>query len=414
MQHVILLLALLLPGLAAAVDAVNPTGVNVNRNGVTTVFLTFQGTADQLPVNAFWCGEITVAANLPTPTNPCVPGTIFGQLPARNDLARPSGTGGQANTTDIMSIPASVARRAFQDAQRGAASEFFYVREFRNVNTGASEFIAVTCRMAGGGARVPFAITRAVLRLEQGEDPALAVVERGELLAPLVADLHYNGTGRLQGRWEIVMPGDPRPEALDLLPAGSLPTEQRAQQKAYTVISRFEHFLPPHGRAIIPGPAPRLLPTGSPGSYLLLMRIEATSDKEGDSATGNATAVSGGLAGFAMPVFRYAVAGHGARSGIELVLPPAGARLDAQQPMFTWLGGGGAMHRLELERDGQPLFAALIRPDVGQYAPPPFVAEQADGTTRWRVLVLDESGRAQRASPWRVLGEGAATPGPAR
>ena len=57
----------------------------------------------------------------------CDPDTVFGRLPARLDLATPSGSSG---LTDIMSIPASVARRAYQAALRGKASQFFYVRRF--------------------------------------------------------------------------------------------------------------------------------------------------------------------------------------------------------------------------------------------------------------------------------------------
>ena len=117
MKYAISLILILLGTLggihsAGAVTAVNPTGVNVRSTGVTTVFLTFQGTAGQTAVDAFWCGEITVPANTPTPVDPCVPGTLFGHLPVRNNLSTPSGTGGFANTTDIMTIPASVARRA--------------------------------------------------------------------------------------------------------------------------------------------------------------------------------------------------------------------------------------------------------------------------------------------------------------
>lgn len=409
MRRLIALVVLAIATPAGAVVAVDPNGVNINRNGVTTVFLTFQGTANQESVNAFWCGEITVLANTPTPTNPCVPGTIFGRLPARNDLSRASGTAGQANTTDIMTIPASVARRALQDARAGAASQFFYVREFRDRATGATEFIAVTCRMAGGGARVPFAITRAVLRFEDGDDPALALVRRGQTLPPVVADLAYNGTGRLQGRWELVLPGEPEPSAFDLLPAAALPIEQRNLQKIYTTVERFEVFLPPVGQGVLPGPDPALLPTEAPGSYTLLLRIEATGDKEGNSATGVGTVTSGGVAGFAMPVFRYAVIGGEGNRDVTLGVPVDGGSLNAESPLFTWLAAGGAMHRMELVADDGPVFAALVPPGENRYAPPPFIAERArSGALRWRVVVLDERGAALTESPWSALAPPAA------
>lgn len=417
MRHVLLLLALLLalPLPARAVVAVDPNGVNVNRSGVTTVFLTFQGTQNQVAVNAFWCGEIDVPPNTPTPTNPCLPGTLFGSLPLRSDLSRASGTGGASNTTDIMTIPASVARRAFQDAQDGGNSSFFYVREFRDLVSGASEFIAVTCRMAGGGARVPFALTRAVLRLADGEDPSLAVVRAGETLPPVVAELAYNGSGRLRGRWEVVLPGEPEPEAFDLLPSASLPVEQRALQKSYTTVQRFELFLPPRGEVLLPGPDPERLPTTAPGSYLLLLRIEATGDKEGDSATGAGIATSGGVAGFPLPVFRYAVVGG--ESGavtLELGIPAERGTLHATTPLFTWLAQGGAMHRLEISADDGPVFSALVRPGDNRYAPPPFIAQRAaDGSLRWRVLVLGARGETLAKSAWRPIAAADASAGKA-
>src|SRR4030095_9694898 len=86
---------------------VNPTGVNVNTNGATTVFLTFGGLGAYQPVEAIWCGELVSAA--PDIGLKCDPGTIFGRLPIRLDQSTRSGTGA---FTDIMSIPPSVARRA--------------------------------------------------------------------------------------------------------------------------------------------------------------------------------------------------------------------------------------------------------------------------------------------------------------
>ena len=44
---------------AAAVVAVNPTGVNVRASGPTTVFLTFQALEPgEQPVEAIWCGAV--------------------------------------------------------------------------------------------------------------------------------------------------------------------------------------------------------------------------------------------------------------------------------------------------------------------------------------------------------------------
>jgi hypothetical protein len=94
---------------------VNPNGVNVNAQNATTVFLTYGGLGSiYAPADAEWCGELMSAA--PAIGLKCDPATVFGRLPARYDQSRRSGTGG---FTDIMSIPASVSRRAYQAAEVG-------------------------------------------------------------------------------------------------------------------------------------------------------------------------------------------------------------------------------------------------------------------------------------------------------
>jgi len=47
---------------ALAQIRVNPTGVNVNAQGATTVFLTFGGLAGYEAAEAFWCGELIPAS----------------------------------------------------------------------------------------------------------------------------------------------------------------------------------------------------------------------------------------------------------------------------------------------------------------------------------------------------------------
>ena len=85
---------------------VNPTGVNVNTQGATTVFLTYGGLRSQVAVEAFWCGSLISAA--PARGSRCNPATIFGRLPIRYDRSKSSG--GLLN--DVMSIPASVVAKS--------------------------------------------------------------------------------------------------------------------------------------------------------------------------------------------------------------------------------------------------------------------------------------------------------------
>ena len=209
-----------------------------------------------------------------------------------------------------MSIPPSVARRARQAAETGVESSFFYVRRFVSTVGGPDEFVAVTCRMAGGGARVPFALLD--VRLRFATDEAVLFVRPREAPPPIVADITYNGTGRLEGRWEVVLPGEELPTERDLLTEATLPLEERGSQRRYTSWTRFNHLR----AALRPGHAARPQ-RGAPASvveglYLILLRVEATDDKEGDSslaAAGAGTGVvhSGAVAGFPMPTLRYFV-----------------------------------------------------------------------------------------------------------
>ena len=316
---------------------VNPTGVNVNPNTGTTVFLTFGRVPGSLrPAEATWCGELISAT--PDLGLKCDPATIFGSLPARYNLSRSSGNLG---FTDVMSIPPSVARRAYQAATDGADSRFFYVRRFANLSGGPDEYVNVTCRLASGGARAPFALTDAHLLFEP--DLPIVFVRPATLTPKIKANIQYNGTGRLKGRWEVVAPGEELPTDFDLLPEGSLPFEQRGNQRRYTQLSRFNVFLPPVGRFTLEGPDPARLPRNVEGAYLILLRIEASDDKEGDSdlsaiGVGPGIVHSGGLSGFALPVLRYFVGASEsqATAPLTLISPAEGATVNSvQSPLFT-------------------------------------------------------------------------------
>lgn len=392
---------------AYALSSVDPNGVNINATGATTVFLTFRDTGSERPAGAFWCGEINVPANTVTATNPCIPGTLFGNLPVRDDLGRASGTSGQSNFTDIMTIPASVSRRAYQDAQRGNVSSFFYVRHFINTTTGASSFIAVTCRLAGGGARVPLALTdvRIAFDIDKGDSPVY-LLETGAQAPAVEARIHYNGSGRLTGRWEVVRPGDSPPRVEDMVPAASLPVELRARQQRYTELSRVEIFLPPTGEAAIAGPDPELIPTDIPGSYWLLLRIEATDDKEGNSNTNAGVANSGGVAGFPLPPLRYYVGRGDAAGAIErpVLLEPLPDSVAAAGPLrFTWEEAlGVAAYRLEVRQDEEDVLSAIVPAGASQYSAPPWLAQPGQ-IFQWRLLALDRKGQAMSASEWSVF-----------
>lgn len=397
-----------------AVTGVNPNGVNVRSHGTTTVFITFQGTQGQTSSEAFWCGEITVPANTVTTTNPCVAGTLFGFLPNRLNISRASGTLGASNVTDVMTIPSSVSRRAFQDAQAGNNSSFFYVRKFSGPT--GDQFIAVTCRMAGGGARVPLALTNVdlVFKTDDGDKPVTLLAQYSQ--SPKIgASISYNGSGRLRGRWEVVQPGDIEPTANDLLTEASLPIEQRGLQNRYTVLERFNVFLPPTGRAFIPSPKNNSIPTKVKGPYKILFRVEASFDKEGNSNTTTGITQSGGVAGFPMPVLRYYVASEidvndafaaaNTQRGVALISPANNASLAISQPLsFKWKPLlGTKIYRIEIRQNNIEVLSAILKANQTQYQAPPWIFNDVNKPMQWRVVSQSAKGNTIAKSNWRKI-----------
>lgn len=399
------------PALEAQVT-VNPTGVNVASQGATTVFLTFGGLgADLVPAEALWCGALVDAR--PDAGLRCDPATLFGRLPLRFELARPSGT---AALTDIMTVPPSVARRAYQAAAAGERADFFYVRRFASRTGGRDVYVAVTCRLTGGGATSPLSLVD--VRLAFDVETAVLTLDPGAPTPAWYADISYTGTGRLQGRWEVVRPGEELPTDEDLLSEASLPLEQRGRQRRYTQLERFSVFLPPTGRLRLQGPDPARLPRQVDGAYLVLLRIEASGDRDSESSlsavgAGDGIVASGAVAGFPMPTLRYLVGSGGVAPDapiareVTLLSPNENASPDVSSAWsFVWRPTElAARYRLEIERpDGTPVFEALIAATVAAYRPPPFLgARPGGGQLRWRVRALDVAGREVARSPWRVI-----------
>lgn len=391
---------------AAQQVQVSPSSVNAYSQGATTAFLTFSNIKDKRAAESFWCGELIPAT--PDLGFKCAPTKLFGRLPARYDQSR---TTGNAYYTDIMSVPPSVARRAYLDAASGAEATFFYVRRFVSATGGPDEFVPVTIRLAGNNAAAPLSLTNVKLAFEV--DKPVLFLKAGEKVPRLEAEITYTGSGRLKGRWEVVKPGEELPAERDLLTEASLPIEERGLQRRYTQLSRFNIYLPPTGRFTLPGPETWKLQNPAEGMYLILLRIEATDDKTSDSdlaAIGAAGGIvhSGGVAGFPLPVLRYYV---GSGTGVL----PAAATMNAAAPRFaqvspadnTIITGseaalfkwsevqGAAFYRLEIEdTEGKAVLAAVL-PVVGagSYRAPSFLKEKALGSVlRWRVVAMDAAG----------------------
>jgi hypothetical protein len=409
------------PSVMAQAIRVNPTGVNVNANGATTAFLTFGPIGNFRVAEGIWCGELIPAA--PDIGFRCDPATIFGALPGRFDRSRSSGNLG---FTDIMSIPPSVVRRAYQAAQAGSDSSFFYVRHFVNMGGGIDQpqggpdqYVSVTCRLTGGGARTPFALTEVRVSFDtEAAENAVAFVAPGAKPPAIKALIAYNGTGRLRGRWEVALPGEQPPEDLDLLTEATLPVEQRAQQRRYTQISRFNVFLPPTGKITLAGPDVARLPVTLEGPYLVLLRIEATDDKEADSdisavGVGAGVVHSGAVAGFPLPVLRYFVGGGhaGGAVALRMLAPADNATTPPNQPIeFRWTQApAAALYLLEIaDQSGKVILSALLQPLTLNYRSPAWLRGGSRGEApgeflQWRLSTLDQTGTKTSQTPWRRM-----------
>lgn len=420
---IVFLLCGLTPCFAQQEIKVSPTSVNVYSQGATTVFLTYGALGGYRPAETAWCGAVMPAT--PDIGLKCAPGSIYGALPRRYDLSRRSGKDGY---TDIVSVPAAVARKAYQAAAAGEASEFFYVRRFESAAGGPDQFVAVTMRLTGNGASAPFSLTDAQLGFgastgpsATGSDPLVLFVKPGGRIPPIRAEIKYTGSGRLKGRWEVVRPGDPLPEPRDLLTEASLPIEERGSQKRFTQIGRFNVFLAPGGRFTLPGPDPAQAPNKTPGQYLILFRVEASDDRENESdlsavGAGAGVARGGAAAGFPMPVLRYVVGGDNAQSitstattagALSLRFPPEDRALPRNRPVdFSWAETPqAAFYRLEVENaTGTPILSAVLPAGKTSYRAPSWLKDRAgDGSLRWRVLAIDRVGSPIAETLWRGL-----------
>src|SRR3989442_1445443 len=133
---------------------------------------------------------------------------------------------------------------------------------------GPDEYVPVTIRLSGNGARVPLSLTE--VKLTWGVGKPVLFVKTGEKLPRVQAEITYTGTGRLKGRWELVKPGETPPEPRDLLTEGTLPIVERGTQKKYTQLSRFNIYLPPTGKTVLPGPEVWRVDESLNGLYLVL------------------------------------------------------------------------------------------------------------------------------------------------
>jgi len=389
---------------------VSPRDVNAYSQGATSVLLTFGGLVNKRVAEATWCGALIPAT--PDLGMKCDPSTIFGRLPARYDQSTLSGN---RAFTDIMSVTPQVARRAYLDAVRGNTSTFFYVRRFTSTVGAQDEYVPVTIRLSGNGARVPLSLTE--VKLTWGVGKPILFVKTNEKLPRFQAEITYTGTGRLQGRWELVKPGETAPEPRDLLTEATLPIEERGTQKKYTQLSRFNIYLPPTGKIILPGPEVWRVDESLNGLYLVLLRIEASDDKEGDTnlaAVGAGAGVvhGGAVAGFSLPVLKYYVGNSSPQpvvtsSELLQLNPDDKAILAIDNPVdFKWtqIENATIYHLKVQDLQGNLIISAILTSGGGTYRAPSWLKDRVgDAVMQWRIIAFDQAGKQIVETEWRSL-----------
>lgn len=186
------------------------------------------------------------------------------------------------------------------------------------------------------------------------------------------AELLYRGSGQVEGRWELLRPGEEQPE----------------------IIARFRSFLPPSGKLLLAGPEWSQLPHESSGTYSVLMRVERVTDKSGDAD----------LRQTSVPVLRY-WAGNG-QLRMALIAPEDGGLMDAGAAVLHFTTGPVGIYRIEI---ADPLehvvLRALVPPGATTYRLPPWIAGKlgGKGAMNWRLSSLKMDGEIEDATPWWFL-----------
>jgi hypothetical protein len=186
------------------------------------------------------------------------------------------------------------------------------------------------------------------------------------------AELLYQGSGQMSGRWLITRPGNPEAEEL----------------------ARIDTFLPPSGTITIAGPEWARLPQDAQGAYTIQLEIERVVDKAGPAELRMAAA---------LPVLRYWV---GPEPSMSLTAPEDGAAIEPAAAELRFVTGGNALYRLEIT-DGleHPVLRVLLPPGATSYRLPSCIGEKL-GEARamnWRLTALNDTGEVASATTWWSL-----------
>jgi hypothetical protein len=184
-------------------------------------------------------------------------------------------------------------------------------------------------------------------------------------------------------------------------------------------MTRFNLYLLPAGKIVLAGPEAWRVDESLNGLYLVLLRIEASDDKEADTdlasvGAGGGVVHGGAVAGFPLPVLRYYVANGSttlqpatiAGDNLLLLGPENQATLDPDKPVdFTWSPLANAViYRFEVEDLSTSVISAILPAGVGTYRAPSWFKDKIGNTAvRWRVVAFDKQSNQIRDTEWRAL-----------
>jgi hypothetical protein len=186
------------------------------------------------------------------------------------------------------------------------------------------------------------------------------------------AELLYQGSGQMSGRWLVTRPGAAQPEE----------------------VQRFDTFLPPSGKAVLTGPEWARLPQDAQGAYSLHLEVERIVDKGGPAEIRMPAA---------LPVLRYWV---GQEPSMALTAPEDGAAVNESGAELHFVTGANPLYRLEIT---DPLEHSVLRvllpAGASSYSLPSWLAGKL-GEARamnWRLTTLNDAGEVVSSTTWWSL-----------
>ncbi len=337
---------------AAFATTVAPTGANVVLQQPSVVGLRWAVAIVGAPGSTVALSPQGCFTTLPTTCPPpaAIPDLGRVNVPLTGTLVTGTGT---STAPESLLIPQTASLRA----QQLGINTFFYNRTF-TVSTIAGAASAALTAHLGSSAYGNFSIARVEIYFAEGRRDI--TVRRGTQGLKAYADIRFNGTGTLRGRWLVAEPGV-RGTLADLdvgglvgvpqnrvgTPDGIVTTRPRLDD--WRILSHVERTIRYGDRIVLESPDVPGLPTSNTGTHLVRLEIF----QERIFAGGFVTDAPVGIQ---LPVARYYVEGEApgglvARAGtaVRLAAPEDGAILPVTPPTFSWLTvPGAAQYRVEI------------------------------------------------------------------